>query len=290
MSDKVELKPKLKKIDDYAYKLDLSEEGRRDYNNMFGRFVYASDEPMDPNFLKETIVESMSEYMNVIDSNIVLLENGWEPIHTTTTTDIDIENPPKGLILHIMNTLNCDKATAINFLNRTEVTARANVAIEYSEGTPALKPVVFLSDLEKEKLTKSLRQVLIKQKMSKKDKKKLFQDKLVAVCKNILGDKISESTIKDYTINEVWQIILGIEFNGHKDLKDIKLGRIIDDIDGDGELITNLLTDFQNKTSDFVDTDYQSSDRFDSRRFLLNGNYFYWIPLEDLPGTKRLSK
>ena len=287
VSDKVKLKPQLKKIGGYAFKLDLSEEGRRDYNNMFGRFVYASEEPMNPNFLKETIVESMSEYMNVIDSNIVLIENRrWEPIHRDpdNSSEIDTENPPKGLILHIMNTLNCDQATAINFLNRTEVTTRAYVAIEYSEGTDALKPVVFLSELEKDNLKKSLRGVLIKNKMSKNDKKKLFQDKLVAVCKTILGDKISESTIKGYTLNEVWQVILGVEFNGHKDLKNIKLRRIVDDVPH--ELISKLLTDFQDKASDFVETDYQRSNRFDSRRFLLNGVYFYWIPLEDLPGTK----
>ena len=188
----------------------------------------------------------MSEYMNVIDSNIVLIETGiWtEPI-STSLNEIDIENPPKGLILHIMNTLNCDQATAINFLNRTEVTTRANVAIEYSEGTDALRPVVFLSELEKDNLEKSLRGVLIKNKMSKNDKKKLFQDKLVAVCKTILGDKISESTIKDYTINEVWQIILGVEFNGHKDLKNVKLRRIVDDVNK--TLIADYLLTFKKK-------------------------------------------
>ena len=96
--DQSKLKPKLNPIGNNTYKLDLTEEGKRDYNNMFGRFIHVDDEPMPTEYLEEIIVASLNEYMKVIDDNIVMLEQGiiWGGPDDTL---VDATEPPEGLIL-----------------------------------------------------------------------------------------------------------------------------------------------------------------------------------------------
>ena len=79
-----------------------------------------------------------------------------------------------------------------------------------------------------------------------------------------------------------WKIIIGIDFED-EDLRDVKLSDFIDIPKRDFEKFYN---NFMNKSNDFVDKGYEHSNLFKSRRFSLFGSYFYWIPLEDLPGTK----
>ena len=49
---------------------------------------------------------------------------------------------------------------------------------------------------------------------------------------------------------------------------------------------TEFYSEFETKSSAFLNKNYSHSDPYKSRRFTLYGSYFYWIPLTDLPGTE----
>ena len=86
----------------------------------------------------------------------------------------------------------------INFLNKTQITTKAYVAIKYfGESSNALNYVVFLTEKKKnlEKITKIVGNT---EKMSKKDRKTHFQNTLTDVCHNLLDKNIEKEIIQNY--------------------------------------------------------------------------------------------
>lgn len=283
--DSPTLKPRLDPDGDTSYKLHLKEEGKTDYNNMFGRFTFASNKPMNESHLKESIVKSISDYMKEVDINIV---NVQEIINSITDGNPNcpscpiVSQAPEGLILYFMKIFKCSREEAIKYFLKNELTTKAYVGIRYGD-TKALVPVVFLSSSEKGKLDKSLRSMFVDENLTKADKKMMFQKNIISVAQNILGDGVSEETIKQYSMNELWNVILGIDY-ADKRVRDLKLDELTD-------LTKNfklVFEDFTNKAKEYLETDYQVGDRYKKRSFTLNGEEFFWIPLEDLPGSKTL--
>ena len=181
-----------------------------------------------------------------------------------------------------MNTFNYSREEAIDYMNRREVTISAYVAMDYSKmGIDAQKEVVFLSDKEKRSLTRSLRKLSSDECKSNTEQKKCFQENMIEVCRSLLGYKTSLETIENLTMNQVWQNLIGADFKNEK-LKDIKLKSLNEIRNKDFKKFYN---DFTSKARSFTDNSYVNDDSFKSRRFSLSGSYFYWIPLEDLPGT-----
>ena len=273
------LRVQWKGIGSNTYKLDMAQ-SEDDFENMFGRFIYANaNRPMNPTYLEESIVETLSEYMKSVDKNIRVLR---AELSGTGGPLIDTETPPEGLIVHIMNKFNCSREDAIDFLNKTEVTTKAFVAIDYhGNGVDAQVPVVFLTENEKITLVKSLRTLTSGNCVTRSEKKKCLKENLIRVCKSILGPKTSTETIEKFSMQEVWKIIIGIDFEDEK-LKDVKLNDILNVNRKDFD---RFYDKFEVKAKDFCDKGYEHSNLFKSRRFSLFGSYFYWIPLEDLPGT-----
>ena len=279
---KTTLKANLKNIGNNTYKLDMvdMDQSEDDFENMFGRFIYASaNRAMNPTYLEESIVETLSEYMRSVDRNIKVLRGR---LSGTGGPMIDTEEPPEGLIVHIIDKFNCSREEAIDFLNKTEVTTKAFVAIDYhANGVDAQVPVVFLTENEKITLVKSLRTLTSGNCVTRSEKKKCLKENLIRVCKSILGPKTSTETIEKFSMQEVWKIIIGIDFEDEK-LKDVKLNDILNVNRKDFD---RFYDKFEVKAKDFCDKGYEHSNLFKSRRFSLFGSYFYWIPLEDLPGT-----
>ena len=273
------LKVSLKNIGNNTYKLDMAQ-SENDFENMFGRFIYANaNKAMNPIYLEESIVETLSEYMKSVDRNIGIL---IDRLSGTGGPLIDTDIPPEGVIVHIMDKLDCSREDAIDFLNKTEVTTKAFVAIDYhGNGVDAQVPVVFLTENEKNTLIKSLRTLNSNECVTRAEKKKCLQENLIRVCKSILGPKTSTETIEKFSMQEVWKIIIGIDFED-EELRDVKLRDFIDIGKRDFD---RFYDNFMNKSKDFCDKGYEHSNLFKSRRFSLFDSYFYWIPLEDLPGT-----
>ena len=273
------LKPKMIPIGVNSYKLDM-QEGEDDFVNMFGRFIYANaNSPMKTTDLEESIVKTLSEYMKTVDDNIITLNNkiGVGP------SDVITGKPTAGMIAYVRIKFKCTEKEAIDFLNKTEVTTKAFVAIDYNaSGFAAQVPVVFLSENEKNTLVKSLRKLNDNDCTSTADKKKCLKENLIEVCKSILGPKTSTETIQELSMQEIWKIIVGIDFEDKK-LKNVKL---IDIHQINNRDFREFYSKFELKSEEFCEKGYEHSNIFESRRFSLNSMYFYWIPLEDLPGTE----
>ena len=275
------LKSKMVNIGNNTYKLDMNQKNEDSFENMFGRFVFASaDTPMHPSYLEKTIVETLSKYMKTVDKNIEILRT---KLSGTGGITIDTDARSEGLIVHVQDKLGITRDEAIAFLDKTEVTSKAYVAIDYNgNGTKAQVPVVFLTENEKITLIKSLRKLVSGDCVSRSERKKCLKDNLITVCKSILGPKTTTASVENLTLQQVWKIIIGIDFEDEK-LKDVKL---IDVINIKRRDFDSFYTKFEIKSKDFCDKVYVNSDSFKSRRFSLFSSYFYWIPLEDLPGTK----
>ena len=257
-----------------------------DFQNMFGRFIYAnSNQAMKPENLDQAIVETLSEYMKSVDDNILILRS---TLSGTGGPLIDTEKPPKGLIIYIQNKFKCSEDEAIDFLNKTEVTTKAFVAIDYnSSGVDAQVPVVFLTENEKNNLVRSLRKLTSGDCVTTNEKKECLKNNLIKVCKSILGPKTSTSTIEKLTMQEVWKLIIGIDFvNENLKLRDGSYPPLMDIKEINNRDFRAFYDDFEIKSKAFCDKGYENENLFKSRRFDLFGSYFYWIPLHDLPGSK----
>jgi hypothetical protein len=248
---------------------------------MFGRFIYATrKQPMSPKYLEESVAETLTEYMLSVNQKLSDLRK-WLAMGPT---DVDVDNPPEGLIIDIQERLGLTREEAIDFLNQTEVTTKAYVALDYNgSGYKSQVPVVFLTDEERNQLITSLEKLLEdKDCNTVSQRKRCLQENLIEVCKSILGPKTSTESIENLTLNEVWNLILGIDF-GNKKIKKKKLKEIISI---DKRTFNDFYNTFSITAKDFTDNNYANSDRYKSRRFSLSGSYYYWIPLEDMPGAK----
>ena len=113
----------------------------------------------------------------------------------------------------------------IDMLKTTELTTDAYVAIKYyGKNSASQSPVVLLTETEKKKLVKSLN-VLTETSFTSSAQKKSFQDNLIYVCQSIIGQNTSEELIKNLTLNQIWNIIMGVDF-GKKKLRSMKLKEI----------------------------------------------------------------
>ncbi|OUV44324.1 MAG: hypothetical protein CBC71_01540 [Rhodobacteraceae bacterium TMED111] len=285
-----DLIPKWERIDGKSNAIELSMvESSDDFVNTFGRFIYSQGTPMDPNDLESQISIRIKEYMNVTDNNLVQLRKGFNP---------KVDQVPGGLLLYIMDSFDLTKKEALDFLSRNEVTSKAFVAIDYNKGANALEHVVFFSQKDYRVLKKQLNIFRNSENLKSSERKMMFQERLINICENIIGststdtdkkgleesNEIKNNVIENLQLNEVWQLIFGIDYNAYPKIKTTPLNKIADQ---PTRLLNDVIDDFENKCSDFCSTDYYNNDEYENRIMTLNGNKFYWIPIEDLPGTKK---
>ena len=275
------LKPNWINVGNNTYKLKwLSKKKEQNYQNMFGRFIYASTKkPMNPDILEQSIVETLKEYMESVDKNIKELRDN---LKGKPSSGLDHEELSEGIIVEMMDIFKCTRKKAIDFLTKNEVTTEAYVAIDYDAGWPSQVPVVFLTENEKRNLIKSLRRLTGGECISDEDQKKCLKENMIEVCKTILGPKTSTAIIEKFTLQQVWKLILGVDF-GNK-----KLGkkRLIEIININPRIFKKFYKEFESTAKAFCDREYENSDPLKSRRFSIFRSYYFWIPLEDLPGTK----
>ena len=277
------LTTQFKMIGNKTYKLFWLDDGEeQSFENMFGRFIYATrNNPMSPKYLEESVAKTLTEYTYSINKKMTDLRKAL----TMNTNDVDVDTPPRGLIVYIQESLGLTEDEAIDFLNQTEVTTKAYVAIDYNgSGYKSQVPVVFLTDEERNQLKNSLEKLIAdKDCITASDRKRCLQENLIEVCKSILGPKTSTASIENLTMNEVWNLILGIDFGNKK----IKKKKLKDIISIDKRTFNEFYNSFTITAKDFIDNSYSNSDSYKSRRFSLSNSYYYWIPLEDMPGAKK---
>ena len=262
--------------DNNTIKLKMIEGDEPDYQNMFGSIVFSGEKPSSPKLLENTIEQTLKEYMLSISNNINVLEN------YVSTGGPTGANPPEGLIIYMMDVLKCSRAEAKDHLKRTEFTVEAFVALDYiGNGVNAQVPVVLLTESEKINLVKSLRR-LTEGVYSAAELRKEFQNNIIYICKSIIGQNTSTASIENLTLDQIWNIILGVNFGNNK-MKDMKLNELIDMRKKD---FKRFYKDFEMVAKEFCDQTYTNSNPEISRRFDIGGSYLYWVPLEDLPACK----
>ena len=271
-----DLKIKLESNNNNTIKLKMIKGDEPDYENMFGLLVYSGNEPSSPKLLESTIENTLKEYMLSISNNINILENY---VRTGGPTG---SKPPEGLIIYMMDVLKCSREEAKDHLRKTEFTVQAYVAIDYfGNGVESQVPVVLLTESEKNNLVKSLRK-LTEGVYASAELKKVFQDNIIYICKSIIGQNTSTETIENLSLNQIWNIILGVDF-GNKNMKDKKLNELTAMKKKD---FKRFYKDFEMVAKEFCDASYVHTDSLINRRFDIGGSYLFWIPLEDLPGCK----
>lgn len=271
-----ELKIKLESKNNNSIKLKMIKGDKPDYENMFGLLVYSGSKPSSPKLLESSIENTLKEYMLSISNNINILE---EYVRTGGPTGSE---PPEGLIIYMMDILKCSRDEAKDHLRKTEFTVQAYVAIDYyGNGVDAQVPVVLLTEGEKNNLVKSLRK-LTEGVFASTELKKVFQDNIIYICKSIIGQNTSTEAIENLSLNQIWNIILGVDF-GNKKMKKMKLNALTD---MNKKEFKRFYKDFEMVAKEFCDESYVHTNPMINRRFDIGGSYLYWVPLEDLPGCK----
>ena len=271
-----ELKIKLESKNNNSIKLKMIKGDKPDYENMFGLLVYSGSKPSSPKLLESSIENTLKEYMLSISNNINILE---EYVRTGGPTGSE---PPEGLIIYMMDILKCSRDEAKDHLRKTEFTVQAYVAIDYyGNGVDAQVPVVLLTEGEKNNLVKSLRK-LTEGVFASTELKKVFQDNIIYICKSIIGQNTSTEAIENLSLNQIWNIILGVDF-GNKKMKKMKLNELTD---MNKKEFKRFYKDFEMVAKEFCDESYVHTNPMINRRFDIGGSYLYWVPLEDLPGCK----
>lgn len=282
-----------------TYKLKWIDQSVCNFENMFGRFVFAElDQDIQPSLLEQAIVNTLSVYMSTIDENIRILEdiiNGGTGCGMRSGTFVD--DPPEGVIVYIMNNFKNPDGTkwsreqAIEYLKKTEVTVKAFVAMNYKKegrvsidiNENALRHVVFLTHKELTKLKKELKKLTSIQCDGVSKQKKCFQEQMINIVKSILGPQTSFETIEELTMNEIWLIVFGVEFEDG----DIR-GLTLNDLSSvKKRKFKDFYKEFISTSEIFTSKSYFHTNQFKSRQLKLNQDKFYWVPLEDLPGTTK---
>ena len=116
-----------------------------------------------------------------------------------------------------------------------------------------------------------------------RDNKGKFQENIKLVCKSILGQKVSDHLINNLTMNQIWNLIFGVDF-GNKKIKNYKLSRFASDLTK--KQFKKFYNEFESVAISFCDESYIHTNPLKSRRFSVAGSYLYWIPFDELPGCE----
>jgi len=255
-------------------KLDMSGGEEKSFENKFGVLVFADGEPIKPRVLENTITETLADYTESVLSNILTL-------NSLIITGPGGEALTEGVIIKLQELLKISRQEVINWANKNELTTEAYVAIDYNgNGIPSQIPVVFLTEKEKKRLVRSLK-MMINEVNGSAETKEVFKENVILVCKSIIGQGITTNVIENLTFNQIWNIILGVDFENKK-MKNSILKDFTTDISR--SVFNEFYSDFESKAKIFCSKSYTNSDNKKSRRFTLAGSYLYWIPLSDLPG------
>lgn len=261
---------KLEKIEvKNTYKLNmLGKEGKETELFMFGRFTYASNNrPMDVKVLEENVELAILEYIEKVEQERALLESVRSSSIIFTSTIIDYLTL-KGLTPGEIEILKKDGELA-----KKGFTAKR----QYNQPNNAFKPVVFLSHNERLEMQETLKRLKKAASSGTSTKAKgAFKVAILEQVKKMLGE-VSDDNILNKNMDEIWRIMLAVDFTGNATIKTTKLR----DLD---QLSDAVFSDFYQSFS--RKADYFASASYRERSFKMGGQTFYWIPLSDIPGNE----
>jgi hypothetical protein len=241
---------------------------------MFGRFSWAPEKkPMDPDILERNVREAASDYLKNVDRQKRLLEQALSGEEGLKGTVFSVE------FIEYLKQLGFSPKEIEILKQQGDISTKGYTAMKmYEEASePCYKHVVFMSRSEKKLIEDILGRLLATGTMT--EKKNDFMNALITQCKVMTGgEEMSNEVIINKTLNEVWDIILGIPYPDFKNGKK-RLGAIAGLTDNQFEA---FYLPFEKSAQAFIRNSFTES------RFTLGPQEFYWIPLEKMPVAGRL--
>jgi hypothetical protein len=280
------LNTSLKKVQNIenSYKIEfLQDDNSPGFQYSFGRFTHASDgSAMSPKVLEKSIKDAiLIEYIPLVESKNLALDklilNGSNSKISRGQYTEDVLNliaeannwPPE--VLARLNDPN-NGVDNFSFVGYTAMKF-------YDNNSDCFQPVVFLSDKEISDLSKVFNELRITD--NKSDQRDKFKDALLTQAKLALGIE-NEQIILNKTLNEVWDVLIGVEFDANKRYKNLGNTKLRD-LD---KIPSSDLKEFFARSSNTINS--FDKQKYKNRRFeLTNNNYFYWVPLSDIPGNEK---
>lgn len=233
---------------------------------MFGRYTYAEvGEMMSLASFEEGVINSIDNYIQHVDEikarlNLVLNSSAFDPEMIEILIKMGFSDKQIDILKR------AGDISTTGYLSK----------YYYDEDYPWVESVVFLSKNEKDEISKRLNKILegsYKEGSSKL--KEEFRLTLIMTCQKLLGG-VSMAEIEKKTLNDVWEIILGVPYErGDKSLGSIKLSEFNEAVPKSD--FKELFYHFESKAKLFTSASYTES------TFKINGDRFYWIPLSDFP-------
>lgn len=250
-----------------TYKLSY---GSNDNNafRMFGRFTYATGHsPMSTSILEKNINGATSIYLKKIQNEIRLLEN-----ILSGEGGKNGEFTPE--FISYLKRMGFTEEQIKLLMSLGEISSKGNTSIKYfNKSSNCFYPVVFLSYDEKENLNDILKKLRAWGGVG--SKKTALKNALTLQAMEMLG--APKDVVESKTMNEVWDIILGVPFNGDMRISKIQLRDI-------NKLDDNIFEEFYQNF--YKQADEFRKNTFSGSMFEMAGQKFYWIPLDKFPGNE----
>ena len=244
---------------------------------MFGLFTYApEDRQMSTEILEDGISDALSNYLEGINREI---QSTKKLLLGRTSNDLDPQ------VIEIKCRQCCSKSNAefkecvsilsemgdFSFIGYTGV----NLYEDKSSGD-VYKRVVFVSYKELLSLQKKFSK-LTSPMLTNSQRKERIYEAIVGLMQVVKDDPIQ--IIEEKTLNEAWDLILGIPFDDTKRYNDLGNVKIKDLRSNQSQEFKDFLEDVYIKSRSFNATKFKNSS------FELADQLFYWIPLSEFPGN-----
>lgn len=265
----------------YELKFKDPETGQLEYfvEAGFGRFIYASDNKAMPiSVLQDNLANAMNNYLRRLDEEINnyndLLRNGKSKVKDRSKFD---EANEQNLRDHLRDQgfTEDEIDVALESFAEFSMSGFTNMRF-YNKPLKNFAPVVFLSDEEVDNMIRVFDKVDPEANLT--DSKAQIADALVAQTKAALGET-SDERVKQKSMSEIWNILLAVPFDEKGEygtLRDVPIGDIPN---SNHPSLPKFILQFQESVRRFTKKNLEED------RFRLNSQFYYWIPLEKIPGN-----
>ncbi len=282
---KQSLKPNMtmvpEKRNTFELKFKDTETGELEYfvDAGFGRFIYANDnEKMPISVLQENLSSAIGDYLTELDEQIQFwsdkLRNG--EISTKRRDEFDQANEAN-LREHLKNQGFTDDEIEVALQSFQEFSMSGFTSTKfYNKPLSCFAPVVFLSDEEVDNMIEVFEKVDPDANLT--DSKAQVADALIAQTKAALGET-SDDRVRQKSMSEIWGILLAVPFDEKGEygtLRDVPIGEIPN---SNHRSLPKFILQFQESVRRF------NKKNLEQDRFRLNSQFYYWIPLEKIPGN-----
>ena len=148
-------------------------------------------------------------------------------------------------------------------------------------GYTALTAVAFISKNYKEKIDERLEDLSSIGTSNISEARKKLYETIITIVRGLMGPNTPESVIADKTFDEIWNIILNIDFSENNALKTTKIKDIKNDqVIGSDDLLI-FIENLKSEVENFQEFPQERDVKYSS--FKNGREIFYWIPFSKIP-------